>query len=299
MKKKILLISASMLIALILFVVGLSMYLYFSVSNTVDVVMHEEVDRTNEKRPIDMKKKDPLAFLILGTDERGNERGRTDTIIIVTVNPTNNSMKMVSIPRDTRTMIVGRGNQDKINHAHAFGGVPMTIATVEQFLDIPIDYYIKVNMEGFKDIVDAVGGVTVNNRFEFTQSNITFPDGVQRLNGKEALAYVRMRKKDPRGDIGRNDRQREVIKAIIKEGAKISSITKINTILNAIGQNIRTDISFDEMKNLQANYSGVDDNTESIEINGTGTTINGVWYLQVPEEERLRISNKLKDQLNL
>lgn len=294
--KKSLRILAIVAAVLVLSIGGYLGYLYFSVSKTAEV-MHEDVERTTEKRPISIKKQDPLAFLVLGTDERGSERGRTDTVIIITANPTKKSMKMVSIPRDTRTEIVGKGIQDKINHAHAFGGVPMAIATVEKYLDIPIDFYMKVNMEGFKDIVDALGGVTVNNKFEFTQSKVHFPIGEQRLNGTEALAYVRMRKNDPRGDFGRNDRQKEVIQAIIKEGAQISSIPKITSILNAVGQNVRTDINFDEMKSLQKNYREVYKTMDTLQIKGSGTKINGIYYFQVPEEERSRVSNELKAHL--
>lgn len=297
--KKALKISGVVVLVFLVAVGGYIAYLWNSVTQTVNDEMHEDVERITEKRPINMDNNDPLAILILGTDERGSEQGRTDTVIILTVNPAKKSMKMVSIPRDTRTEIIGKGKQDKINHAHAFGGVPMAIATVENFLDIPIDYYMRVNMEGFKDIVDAVGGVTVNNKFEFTQSNIHFPVGEQRLDGKEALAYVRMRKKDPRGDFGRNDRQKEVIQAIIKEGAQISSIPKVTNILSAVGKNVRTDINFNEFKTLQGNYGQTYKNVETLQITGSGTKINGVYYFQVPESERSRVSNELKEHLEL
>jgi LCP family protein required for cell wall assembly len=299
MAKRVFVISGIVILTIFIAIAGYAAYLYFSVSKTVDDVMHEDVERTTEKRPISMEKLDPLAFLILGTDERRTERGRTDTIIVLTVNPESSSMKMLSIPRDTRTKIIGRGKLDKINHAHAFGGVPMAIATVENFLDIPIDYYMRVNMQGFKDIVDAVGGVTVNNKFEFTQSNIHFPVGEQRLDGREALAYVRMRKEDPRGDFGRNDRQKEVIQAIIREGAQLSSIPKITSILDAVGKNVKTDINFDEFKTLQENYRGVNKNMETLQLSGTGTKINGIYYFQVTDEERQRVSNVLKAHLGI
>lgn len=299
MGKRVFKVSGIILLAIILVLAGYVGYLYFSVSSTVNNQMHEDVDRTTEKRPVDMKENEPLAFLVLGTDERGTERGRTDTIIIITVNPELGSMKMVSIPRDTRTTIVGKGIEDKINHAHAFGGVPMAIATVESYLDIPIDYYMKVNMEGFKDIVDAVGGVTVNNKFAFTQSKIHFPEGEQRLNGEQALAYVRMRKKDPRGDFGRNDRQKEVIAAIIKESIQISSIPKLTSIIGAVGQNVRTDINFDELKVLQANYGHTYKNIDTLQLVGSGKRINNIYYLVVPEAERARVSGELREHLGL
>src|SRR5690606_27392907 len=131
--------------------------------------------------------------------------------IVLTVNPNKESIQMVSIPRDTRTEIIGKGFEDKINHAYAFGGMEMAIDTVENFLDIPIDYYVQVNMEGFKDLIDAVGGVTVENDLAFTQDGYHFPEGTITLYGDEALAFVRMRKNDPRGEFGRQLRQRQII----------------------------------------------------------------------------------------
>ena len=130
------------------------------------------------KTTIKLEKKlvicEPVSILLLGADERGEDKGRSDSLMVITLNPKNNSMKTVSIPRDTYTEIVGKGKSDKINHAYAFGGVDMSVATVEKFLNVPINYYIEVNMEGFKDIVDAVGGVDVNNDLEFTQDGSSF-----------------------------------------------------------------------------------------------------------------------------
>ena len=134
--------------------------------------MHQPIEREkSEKRTeeITLTKQDPFSVLVLGVDEREGDSGRSDTMIVLTVNPNQNSIKMLSIPRDTRTEIVGHGTTDKINHAYAFGREEMSIATVEHLLDIPIDYYVKVNMEGFQDIVDAVGGIQVNNNLDFTQ----------------------------------------------------------------------------------------------------------------------------------
>ena len=84
---------------------------------------------------------------------------------------------MLSLPRDTRTDIIGHGTIDKMNHAYAYGGIPMSIKTVEGFLDIPIDYYVKMNMEGFQEIVNAVGGVTVENDMDLAYKGYSFPKG--------------------------------------------------------------------------------------------------------------------------
>jgi LCP family protein required for cell wall assembly len=219
--------------------------------------------------------------------------------LVLTVNPKTESMKMVSIPRDTRTEIIGRGMQDKINHAHAFGGVDMSIPTVENFLDIPIDYYVKINMQGFKDIVDAVGGVQVNNKFAFSSSGYNFAEGNISLDGEAAFSFVRMRKQDPRGDFGRADRQKQVVHAVINKGASFSGLTNMDSILGAIGGNVKTDLSSNEMIDITQNYKEARHDLEVLQIEGSGTTIDGIYYFQVPDEERTRVSGILREHLSL
>ena len=296
MMKKVLIGLAITAGVIVLAVGGYGLYLYKQLTDTATKV-HEPLDR--DSRDIDLDSKQPLSFLLLGVDERKNDRGRSDTIVVITVNPQKRSMIMFNIPRDTRTEIIGRGTEDKINHAYAFGNVPMAIDTVEHFLDIPIDYYVKVNMEAFKDIVDALGGVTVNNSFAFSSGKHHFPEGTIRLNGDEALAYTRMRKQDPKGDIGRNVRQQQVVKAIIKEGAKIQSITKLSDILDSLEDNVKTNLTLNEMKRIQKHYRSALENTETFEIKGSGKRINGIYYYIVPEEERLAISERLKEHLEI
>jgi LCP family protein required for cell wall assembly len=289
------------IVAVLLIGTGVFAYsVYHNVKQTLNQ-MHEDVNWKSEKRSNDVsfEKKTPISILLIGVDERKGDRGRADSLIVMTVNPNKKSIEMVSVPRDTRTEIVGKGTKDKINHSYAFGGVEMTMATVEHFLDIPIDYYIKVNMESFRDIVNAVGGVTVDNPFAFTYEGTTFPKGKITLDGDKALKYSRMRKEDPRGDFGRQDRQKQIIEAIIEKGASFSSLTNYSDVLAAIGKNIKTNLTFDEMKEIQANYKDARQHIEQLHITGQGTKINGIYYLLVPEKERLAISNKLKEHLEL
>lgn len=299
-KKKKILVTFGIIIGIVFIsVVSYGFHLYSSVKSTVSD-MHEPIERVNRRVvEIDIQKEDPLSFLLLGIDARGTERGRTDTIMVITVNPNTESMKMLSIPRDTRTEIVGKDFDDKINHAYAFGGPEMAIATVENFLDIPIDYYITINMDGFKDIVDAFGGVAVNNPFAFSDGGFSFAEGEIFLDGKQALTYSRMRKKDPKGDHGRNDRQRQIIDAVIKEGAQLSSINNIQDILAAIGSNVRTDLDFDSMMDVQGNYKQARQSSEEVTIDGSGLWIDEIWYYNVAEDERLRVSNLLKEHMEI
>jgi len=301
-RKKIWIITVSSILGLFILAGGVYAFsVYHSVHKAVNT-MHQTVERqkpVKREKEVEIKKRDPFSVLILGVDQRKHDKGRSDTMIVMTVNPQKKSIEMLSIPRDTRTEIVGHGTVDKINHAYAFGDVQMSMDTVEKFLDIPIDYYIKVNMQGFKDIVDAVGGVTVNNDLAFTASGEKFPVGELKLNGKQALKYSRMRHDDPRGDFGRQMRQRQIIDSILEKGASISSLWNYDNILDAISKNVKTNLTFNDMVDIQSHYKDLRNNIQEFQISGTGETINKIWYYIVPEDERLKVSNRLKEHLGL
>ncbi len=278
---------------------GYIYHIYHSFSKALDT-MHQPIHQSNKReKNVALENQDPFSILLLGVDQRENDRGRSDTMIVMTVNPKTESIKMVSIPRDTRTEIVGRGSMDKINHAYAFGGVEMSIDTVEHFLDIPIDYFVEVNMEGFKDIVDSVGGVTIENDMDFTYDGVHFPKGTITLNGEQALKFARMRYEDPRGDFGRQLRQRQIIEAVIKEGASLKSLANYSDIFSALGSNVKTNLTFEEMMTIQSNYRSAVKNIEQTQIEGQGTKIDGVYYYIVSEEERAALQDMLKDHLEI
>ena len=155
-------------------------------------------------------------------------------MIVMTINPKTKKTTMTSIPRDTRVFIKSKNKFSKMNSAYTYGGIEGTVETVEQFLNIPINYYIKINMDGFKDIVDAIGGVTVDNRIHFTLEGVHLSKGKQHLDGKTALTYARMRKDDPRGDFGRQERQREIINEIIHGKCTIKIINKLSRDFDSI-----------------------------------------------------------------
>lgn len=209
-------------------------------------------------------------------------------------------MKITSIPRDSYTEIVGKGKKDKINHAYAFGGIDMAVKTVENFLDVPVDHYIEVNMAGFKDVVDAVGGVDVNNDLAFKYEGSQFAKGNIHLNGTEALRYSRMRYEDPRGDFGRQMRQRQVIQAVIKKGASVSSLASYGDVLKAIEKNVKTSLTQDQMFDIQKNYKDCMENSEEIQIPGDGhKAADGIWYYYVPDAAKQDITNKLRSHLEV
>lgn len=271
--------------------------MYEDVGPAKTVYVSKDPTVTKKAEPVAMKKLDPFTVLVLGVDERKNDRGRSDTMIVLTVNPAKKSMLMFNIPRDTRTDIVGRGTVDKINHAYAFGGVRMSIDTVENFIDYPIDYYVKVNMEGFAHLIDMIGGVAVDNPFAFDYEGVHFDQGHLDLNGTDALKYSRMRYDDPRGDFGRNTRQRDILQEIMKNALSLSSITHVQSLFGELGDSVKTDVTFADMKTFAKDYRQSIDSVDTVEINGTGKIIDKIWYYIVDDAERTRIHNQIKTHL--
>src|SRR5699024_10376281 len=153
---------------------------YDKLGDTVDV-MHEPLSRDDDpERQKAVKElfsqKKTINILLLGVDEREGDKGRSDTIIFMSLNPKTNSTKMLSVPRDTYVNIPGRG-MDKINHAYAYGDVGLSIQTFEEAFDLPVHFYARINMEGFQDGINALGGVTVHNDLAFSQCGKDFPEG--------------------------------------------------------------------------------------------------------------------------
>ena len=269
----------------------------------VENVIHQEVETVN-LREKEIKDNDSFSVLLLGIDNgaygRGTEVGRSDTMLVVTVNEKLGKTTIVSIPRDSYTEIIGYGTNDKINHAYAFGQEKMSINSVQNMLNLPIDYYVTVDMGGLMGLVDAVGGLDITPVLTFTYEEESFTEGVDRhVDGEAALRYARMRYDDPEGDMGRQKRQQYVIQKLLEKLLNITSVTRYEEILKTLENSVRTNFTLDKLLSIKNNYPKALKNFESDKISGSGTMIGGVYYFVVPEEERLRISNVLRESLDL
>lgn len=269
----------------------------------VENVIHQEVETVN-LREKEIKDNDSFSVLLLGIDNgaygRGTEVGRSDTMLVVTVNEKLGKTTIVSIPRDSYTEIIGYGTNDKINHAYAFGQEKMSINSVQNMLNLPIDYYVTVDMGGLMGLVDAVGGLDITPVLTFTYEGESFTEGVDRhVDGEAALRYARMRYDDPEGDMGRQKRQQYVIQKLLEKLLNITSVTRYEEILKTLENSVRTNFTLDKLLSIKNNYPKALKNFESDKISGSGTMIGGVYYFVVPEEERLRISNVLRESLEL
>ncbi|WP_411813644.1 LCP family glycopolymer transferase [Enterococcus casseliflavus] len=300
--KKIFLIIFSIVAVLVIGLIGVAAKLYFDVSNSINET-YQSVERDRlRQNDVNLSKQDSFSVLLMGIDtgDLGRiEQGRSDTMMVATINPKGNQTTMVSIPRDTYVDIVGHGTTDKINHAYAFGGTAMSMNTVEKFLDIPIDHYVSLNMEGLKELVDAVGGIEVDNDLTFSKDGFDFTIGRTKLNGEQALAYSRMRYDDPNGDYGRQDRQRKMVEAIVKKVLSLDGVSQYQTILNAVENNMKTDMSFDDMRTLALNYRSAFQTIKQDQLQGEGFMQDGISYQRVSDDELSRVQSILKDQLDI
>lgn len=196
-------------------------------------------------------------FLVLGADKRPGDVGRADTMIVGSYDAEHERLAMVSIPRDTFTYVRGY-DYTKINHSYAYGGVPLTISTVQSLINLPIDHYVVVNFQGFMQFIDALGGVEINaeKRMYYVDAEdvgmgpnglvIDIYPGLQRMNGYDTLAYARFRK-DEEGDHGRMRRQQQVIQAVVKELVQPSTFAKIPKLLPTAFSTIETDLTMAQM----------------------------------------------------
>lgn len=299
----------NIILSIVFFLLCIGVALFFYVQNihkditTTLQEIHEPELRevsTLRKEKIELQQKTPFSLLILGVDKRDGDKGRSDTLLLLTVNPTSESIKMVSIPRDTYTEIIGLGIHDKINHAYAFGDIEMTVNTVENLLHVPIDYVVKIDMEGFQDIVDFVGGVDVVNETTFEVFGHTFLEGKIRLQGEQALDYVRMRKDDPQGDFGRQHRQKQVIQSLLKKGANFNLLLRHKELLLISEENIQTNMTFEQMLDIQKDYKKSINTIETLTFEeGAGELKDGIWYYMMNENELKKISEEIKLHLEM
>jgi LCP family protein required for cell wall assembly len=302
---------------LLLLVVGVCAYLikaYNDVGNTASSIYNEVSVEKKREDEVDIEEAtQPISFLLLGVDtgtaeEERVEQGRSDTVMVCTVNPNTRTTTLLSIPRDTYSNIVGYEDQydyvgsyyDKINHAYAYGGVEMSINSVQNFLDIPIDYYVEVNFDGLVDVVDAIGGIEITSPLTFDFYGPQFIEGETRVfTGYEALQFSRMRKQDPEGDLGRQKRQQMVIKAILDKVLSMGSLVNYKDLLKSVEDNVQTNVTLDDVISIASGYRNALKNFEQNYLSGTEMYIDEIYYYYVDPEERLRISNLLRSELEL
>ena len=239
-----------------------------------------------------MHLKDRMTVLILGVDERKDDVGRSDTMMVAMIDPESNRVSLISIPRDTRVRIRNRG-YDKINAAYAYGGIYLALNTVENLIGVNIDHYMIVNTKNFVKIIDAIGGVDINVKQRMYYEDpwdddgglmINFYPGRQHMNGKTAVTYVRYR--DEEGDIGRVERQQDFMRACMDKVMSPMIIPKLPRIVNEITNSVKTDLSISDLLAIAGTVHSAH-GLETAMAPGSPTYINEISYW-IPDVEYLR-----------
>ena len=250
--------------------------------------------------------KDKATVMIMGVDERADDVGRSDTLMIATLDPDKNQAALLSVPRDTRVKIKGHGF-DKINAAYAYGGRKLTQETIESLLNTHIDHYIKINVHGFTKIIDALGGIDIDVEKRMYYEDpwdddgglyIDLQPGMQHMDGKTAITYVRYR--DEEGDIGRIKRQQNFMKAVMDKLVSPTIIPKLPAIVSAVFDSVETDMSVSEILSFLGTLQDAKDNgLKSEMLPGKPVYIEGISYW-VPDISKTRqiLANTLGIKIN-
>lgn len=299
MMKKVFWWTLGILLFLVLFFAGVAWHnlkvTTNNMYNSAGITKQRDADKV-------LAQKRPVSILLLGTDTGAlgrNYKGRTDTMMVMTINPQKKTTTIVSLPRDMRVDLPGYPDESpaKINAAYTFGGVKESVKVVHQHFEIPIDYYVMVNMGGLEKAINQVGGVDVTSPLTFTYGGASFKKGkTYHLNGSNALKFSRMRYDDPQGDYGRQQRQRLIIVALLKKSASYKSVLN-RQFLKSVADSSQTDLTFKNMITLARDYRGARAKVVQDHAQGKGRNIDGQDFEVVSNTEQERVTTLLQNSL--
>ncbi|EIW01476.1 LCP family protein [Thermoanaerobacter siderophilus] len=288
----------SMLLLLSLLSVGVGGYIYLKSLNPLDVSL---MNKNSENKNSEAIQK--INILVLGVDETSpTDPRRSDTMILLSYNPKTNKAYILSIPRDTMIKLDKYGTQ-KINAAYPIGGPQLAMDMVSQLIGEPVDYYVKIGYEGFKQLVDDLGGVEMNVPMDMNYDDnagnlhIHLKKGVQLLDGEKALQLVRFRHGYAEQDLERVKVQREFLLAMFQKAKDPSTLLKIHRILKTINQYVETNIPPTTMLKYADYLLKLDkDNIKAATVPGTPQYIDGVAYYITDPQEVLQFMDNLNDE---
>lgn len=284
-------------------------YLAFKIF-AVGGAIHNPLDRNYSElrsKEVDLDKGEPFSIALFGVDsdsvrESEGSGERSDTIMLLSVNPKTKTTDMISIPRDTQAEIVGQGTTEKINHAYAYGGPDMAVKSLESLMNVPIDHYATVNMDGLKETIDTLGGIDVVSNATFSVNNHQFNEGEQvHLDGGEAMAFIRSRKEEGAGgDFGRQERQQLVLQGLANKLSGVSSIANFNALMDQLGNNVTTDLSLGELNTIRSKYKDANDTVNRHTLEGSGgIQDDGVYYFIPDENNKQELVQMYRDNLGI
>ena len=273
-------ILVRVLLVVLVAALGFGGFVYYMVHNSTSQI-YSYNKKTNKSSDDKTTSKKPVAYLLLGTDtgELGRSyKGRTDTMIVMVLNPKSKTTTMVSVPRDTKVDF--DDVTIKINAAYSYGSSDTAMEAVEKLLNIKLDGYLLVNMKGLEQMVDAVGGVTVTSPLSFDYEGKSFVKGQSyNLSGSQM-------------------RQQLILTSVIGKLKKNPTTVLSQSFLDAVGKNVRTDVSLGSVKNLAMDYRDAGNTIKSDQLHGTGQNIDGQDYEVMSDSELTRVHDVIQIALN-
>ena len=233
-----------------------------------------------------------LTLLLMGVDDGQGGPARADTIILAFIDMGTHEVKLLSIPRDTYLDVPGNGTT-KVNHAHAYGGPDLMTRTVSNFLGIPVRKYLEVDFDGFRNLVDILGGVQmdVEKNMRYRPEGINLAAGDQLLDGDKALQYVRFR--DGEGDIGRINRQQKFLKTFAEQSVRLGTVLKLPNLMKEIRDSTITNLTLREMLGLAKIAKDIKTSEiEAVMVPGDPIKIKGISYWQPDREQTHALVDK-------
>lgn len=274
-------------------------------------------DKSNADRQSNLRsskidpEKDPISILFLGIDDNEGrekngqslEHSRSDAMILSTFNQDKHQIRMLSIPRDTISYIPKVGYYDKITHAHAYGGPIAAMDSVEVTMNVPVDYYARVNMKAFVQAVDELDGIYYDVPYNLNEPNsddtgrIKIKKGYQKLNGDEALAVARTRHHD--SDLKRGQRQMDLIKILFQKAQTLDSFDKLDEVISIVGKNAKHNLTKSEIKSLAKMYLSDSVEMKKSQLEGKDDMLENIYYYNPSIKSIQKYSNILRSDLGL
>lgn len=224
-------------------------------------------------------------------------------MILSTFNQKKHQIRMLSIPRDTISYIPKVGYYDKITHAHAYGGPIAAMDSVEATMNVPVDYYVRINMKAFVEAVDELGGIYYDVPYNLNEPNsddtgrIKIKKGYQKLNGDQALAVARTRHHD--SDLKRGQRQMDLIKILFQKAQSLDSIDKLDNVVEIVGKNAKHNLTKKEIQSLAKMYLTGNTDIKTSQLEGKDDYLDGIYYYNPSVKSIMKYSNILRSDLGL
>lgn len=297
-RKKIIwsIVAAIVVIAVVGAAVGYKVYndTKSAANATYKKVKTDSAGTTTTKDKSKIAENKAFSILLVGTDATSglSTSANADAILVVTVNPSTGKTTFASLPRYAKVKISGQNTEGQLTTAYNAGGMSTMISTVKSYLDTPIDYYMEVNVRGLQELTSLFGSVKVDNDQKFSNMGYTFAQGTVSLDKSSVLAFA----KNSESVDDSQKHQREVLAGLLKEIASVKGASRYQDILSALSSNMKTDVTFDEMKLLAKHY-GSDSSVQQLQLESTQKEVSGTQYDVVSQSNLDTFTTALKDSL--